>query len=563
MSGETSGRQSGDASGRQGGAWFDRVREITLELTAWPSVTGSSGEAAFGPRLHAFLGELTCFRDRPDQLRLLPTAGLPGCSSVAALVRGRGPGLGRRTLVLAGHFDTVGTENYGALAPLACNPFALRETLREELAHAETEAERLAARDLSGEDFLPGRGILDMKSGIAAGIAVLEAFALSDAPEGNLLLIATPDEENRSRGMRSVRGDLPALAREWDLDIVGAINLDASSDLHDGSAGRSVFLGSVGKLLPFAYVVGRPAHAGYPFEGFSASLAAAEIVREIEANVDMAESIDGEASAPPVCLSLAAFRERYDVTMPDRLWLAFNILTQRRTPAEVFALFQAAVGAAMERAVERYAASAARFPGAAPARHPAKILTFAALRELAAGKGDGGADAAGPAATEARDDDNPFAATPPLVDALARRAGIEGPAVVVGFAGLHYPAVHLHPDRAADRALEAAARRAATEIAAECGETIGIRQFFSGISDMSFLGHHPDGLELVAANTPSPAFVDRPGAELSTFPVINIGPWGREFHQKLERLHAGYAFETLPALLQRTVQRLFETTGER
>ena len=551
---------TGDASGRQGGAWFDRVRAITLELTAWPSVTGSPGEAAFGPRLHAFLGELPCFRDRPDQLRLLPTAGLPGCSSVAALVRGQG----RRTLVLAGHFDTVGTENYGALAALACDPFALRAALREELAHAETETERLAARDLAGEDFLPGRGILDMKSGIAAGIAVLEAFAREESPEGNLLLIATPDEENRSRGMRSVRGDLPALAREWDLDIVGAINLDASSDLHDGSTGRSVFLGSVGKLLPFAYVVGRPAHAGYPFEGFSASLAAAEIVREIEANVDMAESIDGEASAPPVCLSLADFRERYDVTLPDRLWLAFNILTQRRTPAEVFALFQAAVGAAMQRAIERYAASAARFPGAAPALHPAKVITFEALRELAAGKGDGGPDAAGPAATdEDGDGDNPFAATPPLVDALARRAGIEGPAVVVGFAGLHYPAVHLDPDRAADRALEAAARLAATEIAAECGESIGIRHFFSGISDMSFLGHHPDGLELVAANTPLPVFIDRPAAELLTFPVINIGPWGREFHQKLERLHAGYAFETLPALLQRTAQRLFEATGER
>ncbi|MAU94853.1 MAG: peptidase M20 [Fulvimarina sp.] len=549
---------TGDASGRQGGAWFDRVRDITLQLTAWPSVTGSSGEAAFGPRLHGFLGELACFRDRPDQLRLLPAAELPGCSSVAALVRGRG----RRTLVLAGHFDTVGTENYGALAPLACDPFALRAALREELAGAATEAERLAARDLVGEDFLPGRGILDMKSGIAAGIAVLEAFAREEAPEGNLLLIATPDEENRSRGMRSVRGDLPALAREWDIDIVGAINLDASSDLHDGSAGRSVFLGSVGKLLPFAYVVGRPAHAGYPFEGFSASLAAAEIVREIEGNVDMAESIDGEASAPPVCLSLADFRERYDVTMPDRLWLAFNILTQRRAPAEVFALFEAAVGAAMQRAVDGYAASAARFPGAEPVRHPPKILTFAALRELAAGKGNGGPDTARPAATE-EDDDNPFAATPPLVDALARRAGIEGPAVVVGFAGLHYPAVHLQPDRAADRALEAAARLAATEIAAEQGETIGIRQFFSGISDMSFLGHRPDGLELVAANTPSPDFIDRPGAELSTFPVINIGPWGREFHQKLERLHAGYAFETLPALLLRTARRLFETTGNR
>ncbi|MCB8836440.1 M20/M25/M40 family metallo-hydrolase [Aurantimonas sp. VKM B-3413] len=543
------------SAGSGAGGFAERIREITLRLVAWPSVTGSSDEAAFGPLLLEFLAELPCFRDRTDRLRLIPATGLPGCSSVAALVRGRG----RRTLVLAGHFDTVGIENYGALAPLACDPLSLREALRAELAGTETDAERLAAQDLAGEDFLPGRGILDMKSGIAAGIAVLEAFAKNGVADGNLLLIATPDEENRSRGMRSVRDALPALARDWDLDIVGAINLDATSDLHDGSAGRAIFLGSVGKLLPFAYVVGRPAHAGYPFEGLSASLIAAEILREIEANVAMAESVEGEWSAPPVCLSLADFRERYDVTMPDRLWLAFNILSQRRTPAEVFALFETAVAAAMERAIARYAALAAAFPDAPPAVYPPKVLTFAALRDLAAARPD---TAAGGPMPPDGDDDNPFAATPPLVDALARRTGIEGPVVVIGFAGLHYPAVHLDPDVLEDRRLQAAARAAADEIGAEYGCSIGLRHYFSGISDMSFLGHRAAGLDLIAANTPSPAFVDRPAADLLTFPVINIGPWGREFHQKLERLHTGYGFSVLPALIERTVHHLFQTNDD-
>ena len=51
--------------------------------------------------------------------------------------------------------------------------------------------------------FLPGRGLLDMKSGIAAGIAVVEAFAADPARRGNLLFAATPDEEDRSVGMRA------------------------------------------------------------------------------------------------------------------------------------------------------------------------------------------------------------------------------------------------------------------------------------------------------------------------------------------------------------------------
>ena len=129
---------------------------------------------------------------------------------------------------------------------------------------------------------------------------------------------------------------------------------------------------------------------------------------------------------------------------------------------------------------------------------------------------------------------------------------------MIGFASLHYPAVHLDPARPADRRLAAAAHRAAREIEAERGSTIGIREYFSGISDMSFLGHPAEGLDLVAANTPCATFVDRPASDLLTFPVINIGPWGREFHQKLERLHTGYAFDVLPALLSRTIALALE-----
>ena len=34
----------------------------------------------------------------------------------------------------------------------------------------------LALADLKSGDFLPGRGLLDMKSGLAAGLAAMEAY---------------------------------------------------------------------------------------------------------------------------------------------------------------------------------------------------------------------------------------------------------------------------------------------------------------------------------------------------------------------------------------------------
>jgi arginine utilization protein RocB len=206
--------------------------------------------------------------------------------------------------------------------------------------------------------------------------------------------------------------------------------------------------------------------------------------------------------------------------MPDRVWLAFNVLTQVRTPAEILHLFAAEVHVAMSGALDRYADLAARYPGVDSARFSPRVLTFAELQQLAGERGGPHSEAL--SATDAAD---PLAITPRIVEAAHRR-------------------------------LAESAEAAARETAALYDTSIGFQQYFAGISDMSFLGSRAAGLELVAVNTPSKTFVDQPADEVLLFPVINIGPWGREYHQKLERVHAHYAFEVLPALLSRTAALL-------
>jgi hypothetical protein len=65
--------------------------------------------------------------------------------------------------------------------------------------------------------------------------------------------------------------------------------------------------------------------------------------------------------------------------------------------------------------------------------------------------------------------------------------------------------------------------------------TIRYREIFAGISDMSFFGHIPDAAdsEVIAANTPAAQFIDRANPKALSYPVVNIGPWGREYHQRL------------------------------
>jgi len=524
-----------------------RTKNLSLTMTRWPSVTGSPDEADFSGRLHALLAETPYFQRHPGQLFTVDSHGEPLTRSVVALVRGTG----RKTVVLAGHFDTVSIANYGTLAPLACDPEPLTRALLEELrGRPRNGAEEKALRDFESGDFIAGRGLLDMKSGLAAGIAAMERFAGLDAPDGNILFVATPDEENRSRGMRSLRDALPGIARRFDLDIVAGINLDASSCERDGEEGRAVYLGSIGKFAPFAFVIGRPTHAGYPFNGTSAHRIGAEIVRAMDTVPELSDEAFGERSPPPVCLEARDIRDGYDVTTPDRVWLSFNWLTHRRSARDMLAEFRAIVAGALQAALETQDAHQARYRGRAAAKTEGLVLTYADLIARLTARGG----AAALARLDALDrslsgSTDPLKVSREIVSAAATEAGIEGPAVIVGFGSLHYPLVHL--ERSDAGGMKARLRRVMDAAAERHGTSIKFKQIFAGISDMSFFGHRPDAGEtgLIAANTPSAAFTDDAPEGLLSFPTVNIGPWGRDYHQKWERVHAPYTFGVLPDLV--------------
>ena len=137
-----------------------------------------------------------------------------------------------------------------------------------------------------------------------------------------------------------------------------------------------------------------------------------------------------------------------------------------------------------------------------------------------------------------------------------RLSGRSGPAIVVGFASTPYLPVSLSPSDGARR-LEAVARA----IAAEADESVGIRAFFPAISDVSFFGEADEaGLLAIGANTPvwRSALNWPEAAAVAGIPTLNMGPWGRDYHTRLERLHIGYAFGTLPKMLAALTRRLLE-----
>ncbi len=529
----------------------DRAEYWALAMTELPSVSGSAEEAAFPEKLAALLRATPTFRERPQDVRTLPVpGGRHPRACLAALVRGRG----RRTVVLTGHFDTVPIEDYGALKPLATESAALRQGLLQRLGQsAVTPAEKLALQDLSGPDFIPGRGLLDMKAGLAAGLAVMEAFAAQKDLDGNLLFLTVPDEEVNSAGARAAAPALPALARELGLDIVAAINLDAIADNGDGTEGRAVALGTIGKLLPSALVVGQPVHAGYAFHGLNACVLAAALAGEVEWAETLTETSGEQTGAGPTLLGMKDAKTAYDVTTPDKVWMYWNVMLYRRSPAAILDALETLAARAVARVVEVLAPRRRAGLGAGAPDLPAvRIVTYERFRkEVAAIIPEAETKLAAYAAEIAAQNLDLPEQCRRITEFLWGLSRRSDPTIILGFASTPYLATQLGEDPDARR-LAAATTAAAELIAVRHNTTIATPSWFLGISDMSFLGQADESeVPAIAANTPAwGAGLHWPsGPAFAGIPIVNAGPWGRDYHTVLERLHAPYAFQVLPDLI--------------
>ncbi|HUR43533.1 MAG TPA: M20/M25/M40 family metallo-hydrolase [Aestuariivirga sp.] len=492
-----------------------RARDIALTITSWPSVTGTADEAAFAGKLKAFLSSFNFDRVWTEAI----PGDSAGRSNVFALKRGKQT----RTIVLTGHFDVVPVEDYGALKPLA---FEAEKLLPELIARLRHSGENpLALADLESGDFLPGRGLLDMKAGLAAGLAAMESYR----GDGTVLFIGVSDEEDRSAGARAAVPQMTMVAAEHGLEIDLVINLDAISDQGEGAAGRVVGMGSIGKQLLTAFVVGKEAHACYPRDGVNAAYLAAELVTEFELAEELAETSGGEIAAPPTALAAKDLKSGYNVTTPAQAWAYWNTLQHKRPARDVFDIGLMLARRAMARAAQKvkrdipvmaYAELAAKVPKAVI---DAKAAELAALSHL----------------------DLPERAK--LMTAYVwEKSGLSGPAVVMGFGSIPYPAVALTNNSLEETVMAAAGANGLASV-----------RYFPGISDMSFLGEAAGDLAAAAGNTPiwGSSFVM---PEPAGYPCINIGPWGRDYHHWLERLQGPSAFETLPRVLLAVIEAVFK-----
>ena len=277
----------------------ENIEQITKDFVAVKSVNSTSGEKDAADYLEGRLRQIPYFANHTDQVIRQPLAhDALQRSNIFAYLHGlKSPS--NKTILWHGHMDTVGTEDYGRLEPYATNC----ERLAKELLKIELPAN--IYEEIRSGDWLVGRGACDMKSGVAVFIGLMEYLSTRlDTFSGNILLSINPVEENQHTGIIEGIKILKQLQKEHNFDYLFAINNDYICPLYEGDTNKYVYMGAVGKLLPCIYIKGCETHVGQCFEGFDASVAAAQLVTQINYNTDFCDNYNGEYTLPPSVLKL-------------------------------------------------------------------------------------------------------------------------------------------------------------------------------------------------------------------------------------------------------------------
>ncbi len=533
-----------------------RALELTRRMVSWGSCSRTAEEREFAMRLHSLLGEID---ESLLERGLYPVADDPWERCVSwAFLRGDGP----RTVLLMSHFDTVGTDDYGALQQYALEPDVLRERMRA----IAPQFSPLTQAHLESDEWLFGRGTADMKSGIAAHLVVLERLVQhvrNGGPlPGNVMFLCTPDEECESAGILASVELLATMERERDIEFVGAINNDYFAPQYEGDDSKRVYSGTVGKLLAGVYVRGVETHAGEPYAGCDADLLLAEIVRALSMQADLADADGEEVAPPPVMLKASDFKEEYDVQVPFDAYAYVNYLTFTLSPKDVCLRLLGIVQDTLSHSVARVHGERVRWHEragiAAPPESAVPVaLTYEHLLRRAQAL-------SGVETVEKALEETNRALSQSGVDARLRSAqivrrlwdlsGLKGPAAAVYYSPPYYP----HVSGNASSAFLAAVNGAAHAHGAQ------VLRRYPYMSDGSYLSVQPsDDLAALIANMPLwRAEPDPTGYSLPldrirelNVDVANIGVWGHAAHTREERVNVPYSCGQVPVIIHDAVLR--------
>lgn len=545
------------------------IKEMALDFVSQRSVVDTPDEIKMADKIYKTISELDYYKKHPEKVYYIDLKDdLLGRKIVVCEMNGeKAPS--DKTVIMIGHFDTVGISDYGNLKEYATKPLELIDKLADLKLSAEVR------EDLESGKYMFGRGLFDMKSGDAAIIAVMDQISKDiENFEGNLIYGAVCDEEGNSQGMLNLVPHLVKLQEEKHYDYLAMIDTDYMAPAYPGDPLKYIYVGTVGKIMPTFFIVGKETHVGESFDGLDPNQIAAEITRRVNLNPEFSDTVDGEVTLPPITLKQRDLKTEYSVQIANKAVLMLNYATHDSTPDQVIGKMTKAAQECFEEVVatlnDRYA-QYCRMVGRTFRKQPwvARTMTYEELKKAVSKEVPDLDKKLDSLIADLKKDETIDVRDKSLkiVDYVHGLWSDKDPIVIVYFTPPYYPHIHVDESTEKGRALIKAVNAAIKAVKQDKDFDYELleKRFLPCISDLSY-GAAPKDPAVVASleeNTPGYGegeIYKLPLEEMQALdlPVVDIGTVGKDAHKFTERIDSRFTFNYTPELVYQTLIHLFK-----
>jgi arginine utilization protein RocB len=539
----------------------ENIRRNLKDLVSVPSISGTKLENLGALKLYEILQGLNYFKEHQKNLTLVPVEDDFLKRNVVMAFVEAVPKT-RDTIIITGHYDVVGTEEYGHLGDIAFDVDKITARI------SELDIDRESLADFNSGNWLFGRGTGDMKYGDALCIEVLRYFTEEEKISANILFLGVPAEETNSEGMLQAVKILHKF-QEDGLNFIVLLNTEAYFlDNGEKENVRYIHVGSSGKIMPLFLCCGIGTHAGeLTFNGFDSNLMAAKLHELLHHNVDFCETDRGKSTPPPACLKMMDLKDNYNITTPIYTASYYNIITLNLNVNKLIGKLKGVAEQAFESAVHIEKERAEQYSNMTNetvhiiAPTP-KIIMFkdlyAWVKDSYSGDFDKHVDDFTKKLIEEGEEIQNVSVR--LFKEVADNYPDKSPMIVIGFIPPYYP--DNYPDGGdpkTKKLLETIAYM--KEYAMErFGENLQTKDFYMGLSDMCYTGlnrefNYAELFENIAGLGDYYKFPEKELRGLN-IPSIVFGPFSKDSHKCTERIDISYNFDVLPSLFIKFMKKI-------
>ncbi|MDD2493628.1 MAG: M20/M25/M40 family metallo-hydrolase [Tissierellia bacterium] len=476
-------------------------------------------------------------------------------------------GQGNDTIVFIHHNDCVETKDYGNFESVSLKPYELEKQFKKNSGQLHEKVQE----DLFSNKWLFGRGVCDMKGGGAIQLSLIEEYSKNENFKGNIVLVSVPDEENLSAGMRAAILKLKELKDKYNLDY--KLMLNSEPHERDDEKNPTLYDGSIGKIMPVVYVRGKLSHVGQIYSGLNPINILSEIIRRSEVNADFIEKRGTTTNPPPTWLYHKDRKTVYDVSLPKASCAYMSILPLARTPMDLMEELKKISVSSFEKVVEDLNESYKKYTDIAGITYEEiiwapKVKFYSELyKEALKDSGKEFEDAYSKIMEEVKEkfNDNELStieAANIIIEGTLDYVKDLGPCVILALTPPYYPSTNnmMLGDKAEkiDKIIEDIKIYAKNNF----DEEYVIQNYFTAISDLSYAMFVSEQRDINYIENNMLMWKDVyyiPLEEMKeiSMPVINIGPWGKDFHKYTERVYKEDLFYKTPILIDLCINKLF------